>query len=65
MAGGLLRHQAPALSAASTWQANSSAWLERLGQQYPLYPDLVQPVQLAVQEVGLTCRAREVGHGCK
>lgn len=33
------------------WQQNAAAWVERLGRQYPLYRDVVQPVQLAVQEL--------------
>lgn len=33
------------------WQQNAAAWGERLGRQYPLYRDVVQPVQLAVQEL--------------
>jgi midasin len=33
------------------WQQNAAAWAERLGRQYPLYRDVVQPVQLAVQEL--------------
>lgn len=33
------------------WQQNAAAWVERLGRQYPLYRDVAQPVQLAVQEL--------------
>jgi len=33
------------------WQQNAAAWVERLGRQYPLYRDVVRPVQLAVQEL--------------
>ncbi|KAL4440107.1 hypothetical protein ABPG75_003108 [Micractinium tetrahymenae] len=36
---------------AAVWQQNAAAWAERLGRQYPLYRDIVQPVQLAVQEL--------------
>lgn len=35
----------------AVWQQNAAAWVERLGRQYPLYRDVVQPVQLAVQEL--------------
>ena len=38
-------------SQAATWQQNAAAWSDRLGRQYPLYRDEVQPVQLAVQEL--------------
>ncbi|GAB4814208.1 hypothetical protein N2152v2_001254 [Parachlorella kessleri] len=40
-----------AASQAATWQQNAAAWADRLGQQYSAYRDLVQPIQLAVQEV--------------
>ncbi len=35
-----------AASQASTWQQNAAAWVERLGQQYSGYRDIVQPVQV-------------------
>lgn len=40
-----------AASQVAVWQQNAAAWVERLGRQYPLYRDVVQPVQLAVQEL--------------
>lgn len=36
---------------AAVWQQNAAAWAERLGRQYPLYRDVAQPIQLAVQEL--------------
>ncbi|GFR41362.1 hypothetical protein Agub_g2045, partial [Astrephomene gubernaculifera] len=42
---------AAALHEATVWQANARAWCERFGQQYAWYPDLSQPVQLAVYEM--------------
>ncbi len=37
---------ASAASQASTWQQNAAAWVDRLGQQYSAYRDIVQPVQV-------------------
>eukprot|EP00887_Chlorella_sp_A99_P000601 scaffold17.g601.t1 len=45
---------AAAASTAATWQENASSWVDRLGRQYGEgggYRDIVQPVQLAVQEL--------------
>ena len=44
------------------WQQNATAWAERLGQRYPLYRDVVQPVRLAVRELqyGLAMMAGRV-----
>ncbi|GLI68780.1 hypothetical protein VaNZ11_013272, partial [Volvox africanus] len=42
---------AAALREAELWQANAMAWCDRFGQQYAWYPDLVQPIQLAVNEM--------------
>eukprot|EP00798_Chlamydomonas_sp_ICE-L_P024875 gene24875-10536_t len=36
---------------AAVWQANAGSWLERLVKQYPMYLDIIQPVQLAVEEM--------------
>lgn len=40
-----------AVAEAAAWQSNAGAWLARLGMHFSEYLDLVQPVQLAVQEV--------------
>lgn len=43
--------RAAAAAAAAVWQENAAAWVERLGRQYSGYWDVLQPVQLAVQEL--------------
>ncbi|GIL72549.1 hypothetical protein Vretifemale_2893, partial [Volvox reticuliferus] len=42
---------AAALREAELWHANAKAWCDRFGHQYAWYPDLVQPIQLAVHEM--------------
>lgn len=42
---------AAAQQEAGVWCANAGAWAARLGSQYAPYLDIVQPVQLAVQEL--------------
>ena len=36
---------------AATWQETTLQFIKRLGQKYPLYRDVVQPVQLAAYEM--------------
>ena len=36
---------------AATWQETTLQFIKRVGQKYPLYRDVVQPVQLAAYEM--------------
>ncbi|EFJ44763.1 hypothetical protein VOLCADRAFT_121252, partial [Volvox carteri f. nagariensis] len=57
VSGELAQHVQPGAAAATSlqeaelWLANARAWCERFGQRYAWYPDITQPVQLAVHEM--------------
>jgi hypothetical protein len=65
MVGGVARREPAALQQAAVWEGNAAAWSARLSLQYPLYRDVVQPVQLAVHELryglALGCGAAALG----
>lgn len=65
MVSGLSAGGAAAAGQATVWQQNAGAWAGRMGRQYSQYRDIVQPVQLAVQELryGLSLMAGAVTLG--
>ena len=65
MISGLSARGAAAASQSAVWTQNAGAWAGRVGKQYSQYRDIVQPVQLAVQELryGLSLMAGVVTLG--
>jgi len=51
MVAGVARNEGAAVQKARAWIENAGAVAARLTAQYPLYRDILQPVQLSIQEV--------------
>lgn len=51
MVAGVVRNEGAAVQEARAWIENAGAVAARLDAEYPLYRDILQPVQLSIQEV--------------